>query len=87
MKVTRYGGNRTSYEVVELESGRIEVRVLNRNKAVRRIIINNATIPRFFFERKAIYVGNQIRALRWLGKVISDYGEYFRDGRVDFIFK
>ena len=87
MKVTRYGGNRTSYEVVELESGRIEVSVLNRNQAVRRLIKNNAASPRFFFERKAIYVGNQIMALHWLGEVVSDYSEYFRVGRVDFIFK
>ena len=87
MKVTRYGGYRTSYAVVELEHGPIEVRVLNRNQAVRRMIKNNAATPQFFFERKAIYVGNQIMALRWLGEVVSDYCEYFRVGRVDFIFK
>ena len=87
MIVTRYGGNRTSYEVVELESGRIEVRVLHKNQGVRRLIRNNATTPRFFNESKAVSVGNQIRALHWLGKVVSDYGEYFREGRVDFILK
>ena len=80
-----YGGNKTMYRVIEKANDRIEVQVCHENNAVRKIIEDKRTNPRFFVEHYENWREAHIRAKFWMAKVVSEYRPFFQEGRVDFV--
>jgi hypothetical protein len=80
-----YGENQISYVVVNRNNkDRLEIFVFHENKGFTKVIKHNMGNPRYFLRYKNCE--NQLRARRYLARLVFDYRSYFERGDVDFTF-